>query len=251
MRTSLSPAPRALVLGSREIHVWSVALRHVPVEAAADVLDPREHARAARIRHRTGRWRYLTAHLALRTLLAGYLGVAPERPRFARRCPEPEVCGDCGAGRPVLLPGPWPHLEFSLSHSGTAALVGLCRAPVAVGVDVERIRPAFDWSRLPDVGPLGRLAGFRTWTAIEAVGKAAGTGLRDPVTVGPPGAGGVRRARRPGDGSDWYVHEAGCPDGYAGSVATRMPDAAVRSFRWPPPGVPLPDPSVILQPSGS
>ncbi|NYV77169.1 4'-phosphopantetheinyl transferase superfamily protein [Streptomyces sp. UH6] len=235
MRTLLPPTPRAPVLAPGEIHVWPVPLGRVPLDAADAVLSPAERARAERIRRPVGRRRYRAAHLALRTLLAGYLGVAPDLPRFVRRCPEPEVCGDCGGGRPVLAAGPWPHLEFSLSHSGSAALVGVVRAPGTVGVDVERIRDAFDWSRLPLVGAQDRVSGFRTWTAIEAVGKAAGTGLRDPVSIGPP-ARGPRRARRSGDSSDWYVHEVDCPDGYVGSVATRTVDTVVRSFPWPPSG---------------
>ncbi|WP_432139898.1 MULTISPECIES: 4'-phosphopantetheinyl transferase family protein [unclassified Streptomyces] len=233
MPTLLSPRPSAPALAHGEIHVWSVPLDRVRLDADDSVLSPHERARAARFRRPAGRTRYRSAHLALRTLLAGYLGVPPHVPRWARRCPEPEVCGGCGAGRPVLLTGPWPQLEFSLSHSGAAALVGLVRAPGTVGVDVERVRPAFDWSRLPQVGPQSRVAGFRTWTAVEAVGKAAGTGLRDPVSVGPPRTGRPRRARRSGDPADWYVHEVRCPDGYVGSVATSTPDAVVRSFLWP------------------
>ncbi|WP_405903349.1 hypothetical protein OG696_22725 [Streptomyces sp. NBC_00656] len=197
------------------------------------VLDPGERARAARIRHPRAQWRYRRAHLALRTVLGGYLGVAPGLPRFTRRCPEPEVCGGCGRGRPVLVDGPWPDIGFSLSHSGAAALVGVAGEPGAVGVDVERLRATFDWGRVPAVGPQDRIAGFRTWTAVEAVGKAAGTGLRIPVSVGAPDAGGLRRAHRSGDSADWYVHDVDCPDGYVGCVATAIPQAAVSVFSWP------------------
>ncbi|MET7642403.1 hypothetical protein ABZS83_01850 [Streptomyces sp. NPDC005426] len=227
------PPPRAPVLAAGEIHVWSVPLDRVPAEGAEAVLDPLERARAARIRHPVARWRYRRAHVALRTVLGGYLGVAPGVPRFTRRCPEPELCGDCGRGRPVLVDGPWPDLGFSLSHSGAAALVGVAGEPGVVGVDVERLRASFDWSRVPAVGAQNRIAGFRTWTAIEAVGKAAGTGLRTPVSVGEPGDGGLRRARRSGDPAEWYVHDVGCPDGYVGCVATAMPQAVVSVFAWP------------------
>ncbi|MFC8098850.1 4'-phosphopantetheinyl transferase family protein [Streptomyces sp. NPDC057363] len=230
MRT-LSP-PYASDIDFGDIHVWSVPLDRVPLDDADSVLASAERARAARIRHPAGRRRYRRAHVALRMVLAGYLGVPPDRPRFVRRCPEPESCGNCGGGRPVLVPGAWPELEFSLSHSGAAALVGVVRSPGTVGVDVERLRTSFDWSRLPQVGAADRVAGFRTWTALEAVGKAAGTGLRVPVSVGEPRAGGPRRARRAGDRADWYVHEVDCPDGYVGSVATHTPDAILRSFLW-------------------
>lgn len=226
-------SPARTVLAPGEIHVWSVPLDRVPPDGADTVLDLAERARAARIRHPVARWRYRGAHLALRNVLAGYLGVPADLPRFTRRCPEPEVCGDCGRGRPVLVDGPWPDLGFSLSHSGAAALVGVTGPPGLVGVDIERVRPVFDWRRVPDVGKADRISGFRIWTAIEAVGKAAGTGLRTPVSVGEPGADGLRRARRPGDPDDWYVHEVDCPDGYVGSVATAMPDVVVSAFSWP------------------
>lgn len=230
---SSSPFPSVAVLAPGEVHVWSVPLDHVPPERADMVLDPGERARAARIRHPRAQWRYRRAHLALRTVLGGYLGVAPGLPRFTRRCPEPEVCGGCGRGRPVLVDGPWPDIGFSLSHSGAAALVGVAGEPGAVGVDVERLRATFDWGRVPAVGPQDRIAGFRTWTAVEAVGKAAGTGLRIPVSVGAPEAGGLRRAHRSGDSADWYVHDVDCPDGYVGCVATAIPQAAVSVFSWP------------------
>ncbi|WP_306317868.1 MULTISPECIES: 4'-phosphopantetheinyl transferase superfamily protein [unclassified Streptomyces] len=229
-----SPVRHTHALEHKEIHVWSVALDEVPLDRADLVLDDSELARAARIRTQAGRQRYLSSHVALRTLLAGYLAVSPGLPRFTRRCPRPEICGDCGNGRPELLPGPWPHLDFNLSHSGTTALIALCRTPAVVGVDVERVRP-FDWSRLAAVGPVDEVAGFRTWTAIEAVGKAAGSGVRNMATVGEPRSDGVRRARRPGDEADWYVHEVDCAEGYVGSVATRVPRAEVRTLQWPPP----------------
>ncbi|MEU1495133.1 4'-phosphopantetheinyl transferase family protein [Streptomyces sp. NPDC005775] len=234
LSTPLSSSVLTSVLAPGEIHVWSVPLDRVPPEGADVVLDPGERARAARIRHPVARWRYRCAHLALRTVLGGYLGVAPGLPRFTRRCPEPEVCGECGRGRPVLVEGPWPDLGFSLSHSGSAALVGVAGEPGGVGVDVERLRAAFDWSRVPLVGAQDRIAGFRTWTAVEAVGKAAGTGLRTPVSVGPPDAAGLRRAHRSGDSSEWYVHDVDCLDGYVGSIATAMPEAVVSVFAWPP-----------------
>ncbi|WP_274558665.1 4'-phosphopantetheinyl transferase family protein [Streptomyces spiramyceticus] len=225
---------RTPVLDPEEIHVWFVALDRIRVTEATDILDDSELRRATGIRHRAGRFRYLSAHLALRTLLAGYLGVAPQLPRFERRCPDPDECGGCGTGKPALRAGPWPEFDINLSHSGSAALLALCRAPGAVGVDIERIRSHFDWSRVPAVGPSARVAGFRTWTGIEAVGKAAGTGLRDMAAIGPPGPGGIRRARLPGDVSDWYVSEVECPDGYVGSLATNRPGVTVRTYHWPP-----------------
>lgn len=234
--TPLSLSPARVVLAPDEIHVWSVSLDRVPPDGADTVLDLAERARAERIRHPVARWRYRRAHLALRAVLAGYLGVPPDLPRFTRRCPEPEVCGDCGRGRPVLVDGPWPDLGFSLSHSGAAALVGVTGPPGPVGVDVERVRPVFDWRRVPEVGRKERIAGFRMWTAIEAVGKASGTGLRTPVSVGEPGLDGLRRARRSGDPVEWYVHPVNCPDGYVGSVATAIPGAEVSAFSWPPEG---------------
>ena len=69
-------------------------------------------------------------------------------------------------GKPALPGGP----DFSITHAGAA--VGVAAVPVGrVGFDLEPLVDAADRARL------------ERWTAIEAVLKAAGRGLRDAAAV--------------------------------------------------------------------
>ena len=109
---------------------------------------------------------------ALRAVLARYLGCAPSEVEISRRCPE---CG--GDHGPPRVPG----LHASISY--TDGLVAIAVADRPVGVDVELVRPDFEWEPvaravLPDAADLACARGFfAAWTAHEALGKALGTGL--------------------------------------------------------------------------
>ena len=121
---------------------------------------------------------------ALRDVLAGYLGAAPESIRI--------VVGP--HGKPELAGG---DLSFNLSHSRDVALVAVARGR-AVGVDVERVDPRRDVSALagraldktaaetvlalPEAERPG--AFHRAWARREAVAKCAGTGLATPPPAG-------------------------------------------------------------------
>lgn len=80
--------------------------------------------------------------------------------RVARLCP---VCGSSAHGRPRLVGSP---LEVSLSYAGDLVAVAWADGPI--GVDLERLRSAG-----PSRGDL------QEWTRVEALAKAAGTGLRE------------------------------------------------------------------------
>ncbi|MFI6079972.1 4'-phosphopantetheinyl transferase family protein [Streptomyces sp. NPDC051217] len=139
---------------------------------------------------------YLSAHIALRRVLASYLGIHPRDVVFFR-----EPCPGCGgphgrpAVRPVLSPGVLsaePPLHFSLSHSSGVALMGVAGTPV--GVDVERhpreetaevCARALHTDERAELAALPQEArpdGFgRIWTRKEAYLKGLGTGLgREP-----------------------------------------------------------------------
>lgn len=119
--------------------------------------------------------------------------------------PGPEVasvdrtCGRCGRqhGKPQVVVGGRPSpLRVSVAHSGGAALFAFA-ASTEVGVDVEEVRPDFDWSPVlhdvfseaerrqteatePDPASRRRRY-YERWVAKEAVLKAMGTGLDGPV----------------------------------------------------------------------
>jgi 4'-phosphopantetheinyl transferase len=124
------------------------------------------------------------ARQALREILAGYLGGAPETVAL--------VLGERGKPR---LAGPAPPLSFNLSHSGRLALVAVAAAGVEVGIDVERLRPRRDLTRLAarwlPPGDAEAVAAapeggreevfYAAWTRHEARAKCTGAGLGGPL----------------------------------------------------------------------
>ena len=163
------------------VDVWSADLD------ASPGLDPRrlpapERERAARLRRPRDRARWIAARIALRRVLAHYLGQDPARIELRR--------GD--HGKPALA-DPLAALRFNLSHSGGIALVAV--APdCEVGIDVEERRAGRDFARLAEIGldaasqdavrdaaPEHRAAAFyAAWVRREAVAKCVGTGLGAP-----------------------------------------------------------------------
>lgn len=170
-----------------------------------------ERQRASRFHRRLDGDRYLSAHGALRLLLADYLACDPLSLCF----------GTHENGKPFLEGA---RLEFNLSHSGALALIAVARTR-QVGVDVEQLRPMTDLegvaARVCTPGELATLAGLAEphreraflamWTCKEALAKATGEGI----------GGVVRDARHaPADAQDrWTLAEVTDLPGYAACVA--------------------------------
>ena len=159
-----------------EVHVWDADLRAWPPRAC---LSREERERAGRLRFPADRTRFAAARTVLRSLAGAYLGIDPRDVAFAKGPHGKPMLADRGTS-----------LRFSVAHAGDIALFAFARAR-EVGVDLEPLAdlPELDlllarfcapderaaFARL-DPGP--RLAAFyRTWTRIEARGKARGTGL--------------------------------------------------------------------------
>ncbi|MBS0241182.1 MAG: hypothetical protein JSS20_03320 [Proteobacteria bacterium] len=123
------------------------------------------------------------AHLALRSLLAGYVGETAARAPFSSG-PEgkPYVASAHTAGKP---------LEFSLAHADGMALIAISTAGI-VGIDIEVPRPVRIVDRrraeleavarslapgvpLPSEPPDTRF--LQAWVRLEAVAKATGEGI--------------------------------------------------------------------------
>ncbi|MGC5015655.1 4'-phosphopantetheinyl transferase family protein [Streptosporangium sp. DT93] len=167
---------RAVYAGG--VRVWRVRLDGAGAPRGWRLLSGAERERALALADPAERRRYVVAHAALRTVLAGACGVPAGRLGFGRD----------DSGRPCLLPPDGrPVPDFNLSHSDSWALVAVAPPGARVGVDVERVRGGFDHlemarrfyqpeevDRLPDAGPEGF---FRLWTAKEAYIKASGAGL--------------------------------------------------------------------------
>ena len=213
-----------------DVHVWRAALDVSDLEHArlAGALSPGEVRRALRLRTAPARRTFVVARGILRFILSRYHGVHPAALRFA----------DGGHGKPVLagVGAEGPH--FNVSHSGSLALDAL-RADGPVGVDVERMRPDFDWEQpaaqvlsrregaeLRALPPGDRRAGFFScWTRKEAILKACGDGLRAPldafdVSVGLDSPAALLAVR--GDMADdrsWWLHDCHPACDYVAAVA--------------------------------
>lgn len=188
--------------------MWLITLE----SDAAIILSPDEELRAARFHFERDRARWIRAHSALRIILAGSTGIPAAEIRF--------IVGR--HGKPAVADG--GGVEFSLSHSGSWAMVAVtCGVPV--GVDIERIRenanmPAL-LKRLGETDlPDTQTGLYSVWTRREARSKAVGGALFDRLDA------------------DFGVCELEAPAGYSASLALIGRDPQVRRHdaRVPPLG---------------
>jgi len=178
--------------------------------ARHDPLSREDWDRAGRIADEQRRQRWIRTHTAVRILLAGQVGVDCARLAFARS----------PAGKPSL---PGASIDFSLSHSGRLALIGIC--PTGhIGVDVEtRLSVYIDPRRRSLIEAAAvELAGgwpisadsedrrfIQAWTRLEALAKARGEGIGALLTEigikGPAHLLDMRPTRRQGLHDEWCV----------------------------------------------
>ena len=238
----LMPQPQSLA--PNEIHVWEIPL-HDPAGLASNpgcCLSPDELARAARFHFPHHRARWMSAHHALRQILARYVGGLPEALRFVTN----------PHGKPSLESQATDrHIEFNLTHSEDLALLAVARDEV--GIDVEYLRGTCDWDRLAErvftareLGPLDRLGTpdtrtrqfYELWTAKEAYIKARGIGMslslrKFSVPLPEFNDAGLVIDNGVGDGRSWYVQRIPAPAGYAAAVAYPRRDIQLHVFNWP------------------
>ena len=221
------------------IHVWTIGLDEDPetVSSLLSLLSGDERGRAARFRTTELRVRFVVAHGALRTILSGYLGVAPGAVRFETT----------ETGRPYVPGAPF---DFNLSHSDALAV---CAVTVAghVGVDVERLRRVDDEEAVVrrffapgEVrqyetvrAPERTSAFYSTWTRKEAFVKALGTGLQRElssfeVEVSPHAV--CPRIRLDDDDgrSSWNLRSFSPRSHYVAAVALDREIEALEFFDW-------------------
>jgi len=153
---------RGRVLG---VELRTVALPERLDEDDLDLLSDAERARAAGFSAPRRRIEYVTARAHLRRTLAIVVGASPAA--------IPIVADDFG--KPQHAGG----LQFNLSHSGRAVLIGWGSRPL--GVDIETAqRPARYIGRLKivaDVVAATALEPVAAFTLVEAASKAVGRGI--------------------------------------------------------------------------
>lgn len=245
-------------------HVWWGTVTEPVGPDAALVLSAEERAAARTMTTEAGAY-YSGAHLAVRRILAGYLGTGPAALHFGRlRCPE---CADPDHGAPCIV-RPATELSFGLSRSGPHWLLGVTGGGRRIGVDLEQVLGFDTASVAPSVlsdrelahlreedGPAAQLALFlRYWTRKEAVLKASGVGLMTDVRAvdvhAPPGSGPllVHHAAATGPAA-WVVEDLAVGPGRYAAVAREASAAGpVRLIgRQPPAGHGRPEPPEPLQ----
>jgi len=228
-----------------EINLWSLAVDGIADEAwpaLNGVLDDEERARAARFRFDRDRRAYVAAHALLRHMLSHYLGRPPESWRF--------VAGE--HGKPGLAdPPPGRDLRFNLTHS-RGMVAAVVAAAAEVGVDVESLDAAPAVLAVADLSfTAGEMAGLsalptetekaerllRLWTLKEALVKATGKGLAQPLSgVAVVSLAPARVAfpdRRDGDGARWAFWQ-GLAGNHVLAVAVDWPRARPPTIRHRP-----------------
>ena len=235
--------PPKLTLTKRDVHLWRVSLdqsksilRQLQALLAVD-----ERARADRFRFELDRRRFIAARGALRTILGGYLGIAPHQVQF-RSSPN---------GKPMLATFPdRDDLQFNLSHSRELAVCAIARHQI--GVDLEYMRPVPDAEEIAEryfsvsenavfralPADEKREAFFNCWTRKEAFIKALGDGLMYPLdrfevslTPGEP----ARLIRVEGDAQavqQWSFRQITPEPDHTAALAVEASDWHLSCWNW-------------------
>lgn len=228
------------------VDIWLFSLTAArPVLAALySVLDTDERARAGRFIYDRDRNRHIVAHGAMRCILGETLGVAPAALCFVNNAwGKPELAGPgfSGAAAPF----------FNLSHTADLGALAIgWRCPI--GVDIELMRPiepdvakisfsAAEQQVLASLPAQDWLQGFyRCWTRKEAVIKALGLGLAQPldafdVTLAPCEP--ARLLRLAGDAQAphrWQLHHFSPGGDILGAFAAPESGHEISVRRWTP-----------------
>lgn len=177
-----------IAVGPAEVHVWAFTLdeSETIVERWGRLLSDDERLRAARFVRQRDRAHWIVARGVLRHVLARYCGFDPGAIVFERGAAgKPSIAGRGGSDE---------RTTFNLAHSHGRALLAVAHGK-EIGIDLERIREDFDplpiarqffvgteLAAIQAAAPhLRRDAFFRHWVAKEAVLKAQGVGLSQPL----------------------------------------------------------------------
>ena len=201
-----------------------------------DNLTSDELDRASSFHFEVDRARYIASRGALRSLLAGYLGIEPRTVK---------IVVDTG-GKPRLSEVPSPDsIHFNVSHSSSFIVIGITKG-VPIGVDVEEISsdiPHRDMAaRFLSPSELSELDAkpvedqldhfFSVWTRKEAYLKGIGEGLSIPperfsVTVDGQDASPVDD---PSGSEPWWTAGVDVAEGFRAALALPRDGWRLRLF---------------------
>ena len=236
--------PELPTLGKDEVHVWRANLDLEPsrVQSLRKLLPSDEQARADRFYLAKDREHFIVAHGLLRTILAFYLYMEPERLHF---CYSPY-------GRPALtsILG-LKAFRFNMSHSHGLALYGFTRGR-KIGIDLEyicadiicediaeRFFSPLETAVLCALPPEARHeAFFNCWTRKEAYVKARGEGLSFPlnrfdVSLAPGEPARLLNVEEePREASRWSLRELEPGPNYVAALAVEGHNWQLKGWQW-------------------
>jgi Phosphopantetheinyl transferase len=222
--------PRSLSgrsLAEGEVHVWRAGLNvsdHA-LRRFRETLAEDEIARADRFRFSHLRRRFVTGRGILRTILAGYLSIEPERVPFSYS----------SHGKPSVAE-PHCNIKFNVSHSHDLMVAAICQE-WSIGVDIEKEDPHFQAIDIAEKFFCERerheiarkhteealRAFFQLWTAKEAVLKATALGLTLELSKLEIGLTPLRILAFEDSGEiprlSWHLTAFSPCDGYSGAIA--------------------------------
>jgi 4'-phosphopantetheinyl transferase len=223
-------------LPSSQVHLWccQTDLGKAEMLERRWILSDDERARADRFHDAKARLAFAAAHSWLRHVLALYTLAPASQLRFVETM----------FGKPFLVNGHERQpIAFNLSHSGELAIVAVTGG-MAVGVDIERIRPVSIELLAGCLAP-GEVAALeatapalrdecliRCWTRKEACLKAIGIGLNATpssfeVSLDPFVARLLAVHSDPAEADNWQLADLRPAPGYCGALAARHRDWSV------------------------
>ena len=229
------PSLSSLAAGEVWLFAFALDLPESSVAELARLISTDEADRAARFRQERERRRYLVHRAKTRAVLAACVGEQPANLTFQYG----------SQGKPGLAPrGCSPDVRFNMSRSNEVGLLAI-QLDVDLGVDIEHIRSfpvALDIAeRFFTVEENARLrslprdavdaAFFGYWTRKEAIVKAMGRGLTQPIDV-------FTLAATPSPDGErvfghWVMSVPPSAEGYVVAVASPRSIPKVRTFhQW-------------------
>lgn len=220
-------------LEANQVHAWVFTLDS-SADTDHEILDPRELARCKAIADEQQRRYYARAHVICRQILSCYLGLSPRDIQFRQQ----------PSGKPFIANT--DVIEFSLSHSGSTALLAVAKAPVGIDIEQEnrktgglklakRFFSQQEHEQLAATATQDQARAFlQTWTRKEAVVKCHGGGIVSGLNAfstletGPH----LVKADTGNGPATFFCRNLPGPEQHISAVAVQLTNPDTRLFRY-------------------